>query len=317
MPGAPDLGPHGLRHTRRDAPARRRCRPAQRPGGARPRQPVDDADLHPRLGRTAAADLPASAPARLTLSRRAARAAAPPGRGGAAATADRGSPARAAHPSAGTSPGSRRAGRAAGRPVAGAGPMAPAAHQRADRFVLGPDAVRMQHHHDAAAGDRPGEADDPVAGRPDELHRRRPRDRRRGGPVRTGSRGGRTAAAHRTRGRARRTSRRTGAIGGSRRACRRRRAPRHHDRAAAPAAGTARTTTTVADPTSAAACRSADPPHRALWTSGRPVVHRRRPAAHRGVGRPGARGIGRSSDAAPGATADRRTHDVDPRGDQR
>ena len=36
----------------RDPPARRRRRPARRPGAARPREPGDDPDLHPRLARS-------------------------------------------------------------------------------------------------------------------------------------------------------------------------------------------------------------------------------------------------------------------------
>ena len=41
----------------RDPPARRRRRPAGRPGAARPREPGDDPDLHPRLARSPAGRL--------------------------------------------------------------------------------------------------------------------------------------------------------------------------------------------------------------------------------------------------------------------
>ena len=41
----------------RDPPARRRRRPARRPGAARPREPGDDPDLHPRLARSTAGRL--------------------------------------------------------------------------------------------------------------------------------------------------------------------------------------------------------------------------------------------------------------------
>ncbi len=40
--------PHALRHSFCHPPARRRSRPAGRPGAPRPRQPPDHADLHPR-----------------------------------------------------------------------------------------------------------------------------------------------------------------------------------------------------------------------------------------------------------------------------
>ena len=61
----------------RDAPARRRRRPAGRPGAARPREPGDDPDLHPRLARSPPGRLsggPSAGPARpdpVTAGRRA------------------------------------------------------------------------------------------------------------------------------------------------------------------------------------------------------------------------------------------------------
>ncbi len=70
VPDAPDLGPHGLRHSRGHPPAGGRRRPAGGAGDPRPRQPVDHADLHPRLGGAAAGRLPAGASPGLSRARR-------------------------------------------------------------------------------------------------------------------------------------------------------------------------------------------------------------------------------------------------------
>ena len=46
VPGAPDIGPHGLRHTRRHPPARGRRRPASGAGAARPRVSLATTQLY-------------------------------------------------------------------------------------------------------------------------------------------------------------------------------------------------------------------------------------------------------------------------------